>query len=489
MLIRADYKKKIDNSEWVNERISEVFDDATDMMSENAVVFGGVIRDALAGQELNGDIDIAVNMNEYRDLVLRFQKSVKWISHHKSFQKGFQRTTSGAKMGGPVKMGGSGGGPNYKKWFPKLNDVASFVHMNGCIAQIVSVNTEETYSMVRDVDIVCCGVIMSYDGQVFEVVEGAYEDCKAKVLRLNKIKSVVNLSETPNRITKLVARGWKSLVTKKQLDRILAKHKNDTNNKLKELAKHPTHQHLIHSAKNTKKQRDGVPGYATYSNNANFDHIQPSKKSTQLDGYGGTYETIHVADNIDSSTIISINGANVAIDGGDSNTTILGSLPNSEESNAISGSSENFSINGNLESFQTFDKAMSINDIGYKYSDFKTGLNGTQIQPITHDNSVEQVKFDPAIGGQNLDMIKCIEPSWKDNDLPIDPISQGTTAASDAFNMAFHPFKVDDVGKEIKEQREMLAGKLYNKFSIESSKPELTTSIIRPKAKKRYNKY
>jgi len=212
MLIRVDHKKEITNTDWVNEKISEVFDDATEMMSESSIIYGGAIRDALAGMTLSGDIDIAVNTREYDSVVAKFRSSVKWISKNNPNN---------------IRMNSSK--PDYRIWLPKLSNLSSFVHMNGNIAQVISVNTKDVCSIVRDVDIVCCAVIMTYDGHVFEVVAGAHEDCIAKVLRLNKTKNVVNISETPERIKKLVGRGWKSLITDKQIERAVVKFKKSVN--------------------------------------------------------------------------------------------------------------------------------------------------------------------------------------------------------------------------------------------------------------------
>lgn len=202
MLIRADYKKEINNSDWMNEKISEVFDDATEMMSENSIVYGGAIRDALAGMELSGDIDIAVDHREYDGMIAKFRSNVKWISKNNLRVD----RKSGSKS-------------DYRMWLPKLLGLSSFVHVNGNIAQVIAINTKDVCSIVRDVDIVCCAVIMTCDGRVFEVVEGAHEDCVAKVLRLNKTKNIINISETPERIRKLTNRGWRSLITDKQIER------------------------------------------------------------------------------------------------------------------------------------------------------------------------------------------------------------------------------------------------------------------------------
>lgn len=70
---------------------------------------------------------------------------------------------------------------------------------------------EDSISAVRKVDIICCGLAMNKKGTIFEVVEGAYEDCKNKTLRFNRITiEVTDLENLKKRIKKLKDRGWKS---------------------------------------------------------------------------------------------------------------------------------------------------------------------------------------------------------------------------------------------------------------------------------------
>jgi hypothetical protein len=62
------------------------------------------------------------------------------------------------------------------------------------------------------VDIICCGMIMLYDGRVFEAVPGAYQDCIDGVLRINKSSDTIYLDAIGTRVEKLVGRGWKNTI-------------------------------------------------------------------------------------------------------------------------------------------------------------------------------------------------------------------------------------------------------------------------------------
>lgn len=59
----------------------------------------------------------------------------------------------------------------------------------------------------RAVDFVCCGVMMTRRGSIFELIKGAVEDCSKRVLRRTKIECAPET--TMGRIKKLVNRGWK----------------------------------------------------------------------------------------------------------------------------------------------------------------------------------------------------------------------------------------------------------------------------------------
>jgi hypothetical protein len=53
-------------------------------------------------------------------------------------------------------------------------------------------------------------MVMFRDGRVFEALPGAYDDCKNRLLRINSHSDTMYIEALPDRVEKLVARGWKS---------------------------------------------------------------------------------------------------------------------------------------------------------------------------------------------------------------------------------------------------------------------------------------
>lgn len=197
---------------WAEEAISERFDDVIDMIPENAVVYGGVLRDIIAGKELVGDIDIAVTPGDFDNIVYKFISNPKWISvsEHEDKKKALHYTEGVTS--------------------PTIIGMRSFKTLNGITAQLMKVNAknydiQEIFGASgRNVDIICCGIVMTSNGQVFEVVKGAHEDCKNNILQLNKSRGPSQNPEALNiRIEKLTKRGWKSLITRAQIERYMKK--------------------------------------------------------------------------------------------------------------------------------------------------------------------------------------------------------------------------------------------------------------------------
>jgi hypothetical protein len=99
-----------------------------------------------------------------------------------------------------------------------MEGVCSFTDCNGKEVQIITSkqHTKDPFQdalyMVRMVDITCCAVLMTADGRVFEVVPGAFEDCKNRVLSLNESSTTVFIDALPSRVAKLEKRGWKNTI-------------------------------------------------------------------------------------------------------------------------------------------------------------------------------------------------------------------------------------------------------------------------------------
>lgn len=276
---KRPFKKEID-APWVLEVISEKFDSAIELMSDNCVIYGGAIRDALAGLPLLGDLDMAVDQKTDMIIRPRFSDSIKWRPITQEFipklkdkkqisltsmqkivlqnyrkvgeqpKECIERLITNLNNNSVVHFSMAGGiselynrhktttisnkpsyrpkphtsyGENISPNIP-ISNIYSYKDMDGAIVQIMKVKKSETNSgilvnafdnithLARMVDIMCCGVVMDKNGKVFEVVEGAYEDCKKRILNINPIivdesLDIINLE---TRVLRLIERGWNS---------------------------------------------------------------------------------------------------------------------------------------------------------------------------------------------------------------------------------------------------------------------------------------
>jgi len=223
---------------WVLETIAEKFDNATDLLTTNSVVYGGAVRDALAGLELLGDLDIAVTADEAGRLNNAFKNSVKWVMTHidgKRQPQTLPRLNASAKdaPGGgwrPSSMPRLSSRPmsarnaGYGRHVP-ISSLTTFTTIGGAKVQIMVSKSphkgkfDNALYVPRNVDIRCCGVAMDIDGNVYEVVKGAYQDCKDKVLRVNKLTSALDVPRMIDRIAKLEKRGWKNEINVKEVEK------------------------------------------------------------------------------------------------------------------------------------------------------------------------------------------------------------------------------------------------------------------------------
>lgn len=204
------HMKEIEDTEWLTEILSERFDNAIDMLTSKSVIYGGAVRDVLAGKEPQGDLDVAVLPEDHSEIVSTFLGHPRWKA---------QKPSSS----------------NHKDYFGKLSaepltlsKISSFVNTNGVVVQlIVTADTEKDRMQAalwpaRRVDIICCGVVMLTDGRVFEVVPGALEDCKNSVLNINK-NIPICIETLSRRINKLVSRGWTNSIDLDKLNKELKK--------------------------------------------------------------------------------------------------------------------------------------------------------------------------------------------------------------------------------------------------------------------------
>lgn len=179
---------------WALEVISEKFDTALELMGPGTLIYGGALRDALAGLEITGDLDIVAAGPPHDIIRNSFFKSARWKS-----------------VGRPAKPT-----DNYKKL--PIVAVTNFVNMYNAKVQLIKANSKgnhaaSAYSIVQAVDLRCCGLALTHTGEIVEVVDGAYQDCQDRVLNLAcEVKTLLELQKLKERIVKFEARGWKSNV-------------------------------------------------------------------------------------------------------------------------------------------------------------------------------------------------------------------------------------------------------------------------------------
>lgn len=229
-----DYKVKIDMPN-VIELISETFDGVLDYMFPGMLVFGGALRDIIAGFGLHHDLDIAASHSEGKKFIQYLETSSKWVEECVVDQYKKQAKIMKDKTSDIVSPHSMENGmldldrnlpciikPKFSN-YGNVQSVRTFINSSGRKLQIIigksnlfTLKEHPPVLIVKDVDFICCGIIMDIDGNVYEIIEGAKDDCIKKVLRINKNADIEfhNLNE---RIKKLTNRGWKSEINLAQI--------------------------------------------------------------------------------------------------------------------------------------------------------------------------------------------------------------------------------------------------------------------------------
>lgn len=227
------YLQEILDSSWVVELISEQFDDAVNMMTTNSIIYGGAVRDCIAGKTLLGDLDIAVSSAEYHVLVSRFIKSPKWVLINRSQKNAIDNAKNFPRYKLPNPFLPVNDSHLYEN--SKISGTTSFRTLGNKIVQIMGLSTsnntpfQTVIHFAKQVDMVCCGIILTSNGKVFEVVPNAYSDCKKNILCLNKTSDINNLERFQSRIEKLVKRGWNNSINMNQIIKKKRKNLNEIN--------------------------------------------------------------------------------------------------------------------------------------------------------------------------------------------------------------------------------------------------------------------
>lgn len=203
---------------YIREILAERFDNFAELMTEGSVVFGGAIRDIIAGVSMNGDLDIAVDPRNFKFIVDNFRYSPKWTLVYKDEEGRPRPQKPSIKSGKPSKYKGIGLKLKKVNKYPesmKIGGVITFCTIDNIKVQIISAKGMESKSLysamdvARNVDLRCCALCMDTNGVVYEVVEGAEEDCLNRRLNICKLEAI-DFKRTEARIRKLTRRGWSS---------------------------------------------------------------------------------------------------------------------------------------------------------------------------------------------------------------------------------------------------------------------------------------
>jgi hypothetical protein len=257
-----------------SEIIGLEFDNFYRVMPEQGLVFGGAIRDIVAGGIPERDIDVMVDPTIAEEVVKRVAESAWWTRKNKAKMPSPRVALAYSKEGNHLQeqmnalyprwrthvvqgrselfgMDGNGNKPMAaKKPYPTvgggapaigggyakfgtgrpmignpygengvLSDKNTFINEDGRELQIVvaakSFEKDPLISAMlaaKRVDLICCGFVMDIGGIVYETVDGAEEQAKEKVLRVNQELSHFDVPALTKRITGLVERGWKDEV-------------------------------------------------------------------------------------------------------------------------------------------------------------------------------------------------------------------------------------------------------------------------------------
>lgn len=198
---------KIEFSDAV-ELISEKFDNALELADKDALVYGGAVRDLVAGLPLKGDLDIVSSYESYLITLENFRMSGKWEEEGRlsAYRPGI---------------------PGYKK-NKNIGRNIIFKTFGNTKVQLIQAKKKNTKDIleanlriVKDVDIICCGLVMDINGEIFEVLDNAHNDCINRILRLNKFSRTINIDFLQKRIDKLSKRGWKSRINMERAKKMI----------------------------------------------------------------------------------------------------------------------------------------------------------------------------------------------------------------------------------------------------------------------------
>lgn len=230
------YLKEIEKPS-LTEVVDEHFDSITTMLTPNAVLYGSTITSIIAGFPIEGDLDIAVSHLEFVGVAKNLANSAKWVQVEGSriAEDDFSRSKPSVQVNAKPytttfssksrSTGSSRGGSLYSRLksegsvYPgapgiPVSQVVAFKTVNGARVQIVESKgsegdpLEDALAVVRKVDFVFCGIGMDKYGRLLEVIEGAYDDCCQKIIRIAQYDPLIKPNKLKQRFDKYTKRGW-----------------------------------------------------------------------------------------------------------------------------------------------------------------------------------------------------------------------------------------------------------------------------------------
>lgn len=228
------YLKEIEKPS-LAETVDEHFDSITTMLTPNAVLYGSTITSMIAGLPIEGDLDIAVSHLEFMSVAKNLANSTKWLQTEgnriteddfsrkvsksplynppktserdsEAMPRGYVRTSFAEKPRPPKSYGGA---PNLP-----ISQVVAFKTVNNVRVHIMQSKgdsgdpLEDALTLVRSVDFVFCGIGMDKYGRLLEVIEGAYDDCCQRTIKVAQYSPLMKPSKLKQRFDKYIERGW-----------------------------------------------------------------------------------------------------------------------------------------------------------------------------------------------------------------------------------------------------------------------------------------
>lgn len=192
--MKSKWLERIEITIPIIELIDEKFFGATQYLTRGSLVFGSIVPAAILGEQFSGDLDIAVSINEHSEIISNISSSPKWVSQRNS----------------PINAGGYKG----SNLDQKVKQIANFTSFGGKKIQVIVSKSctenafEDALTVVRGVDFSCCALAVDPNGNIFEAVHGAYDDCIAKRLRIIRDKNELSYKSLARRFDKYLKRGF-----------------------------------------------------------------------------------------------------------------------------------------------------------------------------------------------------------------------------------------------------------------------------------------